>query len=57
MSVTWTVIVKMVATKGTDYLTIVAFGNSCAAFLFLLEFRHWASPRYQSVGVNREERV
>lgn len=33
MSLSWTVIVKMVATKGADYLTIVAFGNSCAVFL------------------------
>ncbi len=36
MSLSWTVIVKMVATKGPDYLTIVAFGNSCAVFLSFL---------------------
>lgn len=36
MSLSWTVIVKMVATKGADYLTIVAFGNSCAVFLSFL---------------------
>lgn len=36
MSLSWTFIVKIIADKGSDYLTIVAFGNSCAVFLSFL---------------------
>lgn len=36
MSLSWTVIVKFVATKGSDFLTVMAFGGSCAKLFSFL---------------------